>query len=217
MDEFEIPDFSEDDLANDKEIRKSREEAAIYQKMVDDALSIIRNELNVNDSVPVNLKGFKLFSSRNPTIKKSLKSKSENKEVQVFLAEYHSSTSLARYNYKGDDLYLFGHLTVNEHYPETFISEERIIDKIFDVFLKLDVDFEKSKRFSHKFQVFTEDKMKLTKLLQSKDLDPLVAYPEMELEIQKNTIFYRCSRKPISIQEAADFCAMTRMLKQIFE
>ncbi|MGC4104037.1 hypothetical protein [Ferruginibacter sp.] len=215
-DDHEIPDFSGDDFANDKDIQKERAAIKAYNKMIDDALALIKKELNVQDASHINLKGFEMFKSLTATIIDSLRSVNESKALQVSLARYNSSYPIARSSNGGTDLYLFGHITLKNNYPHTYIHKETIKEKIADIFLKLEVDFPDSKKFSRRFYVLTEDKKKLQDILQFKDLDQLTAFPDMEMEFSSNTLLFRSSRKPVSLEEAAVFCELAKTLLTLF-
>jgi hypothetical protein len=70
--------------------------------------------------------------------------------------------------------------------------------------------------FSKRFQVLTEDKIKLLELLQYNRLDNLVSFPNMEVELSGNELLFRNSRKAISIDEAANICNLANTLSVIF-
>jgi hypothetical protein len=211
-----IPDFSEDDFANDKEIQKQREAIKAYEKMVEDSLTLISHELKVEDASHINFKGFHMFKSLSATLTHSMKSTIPNKELRVSLAEYYSAAPTAKSSNSGTDLYLFGLISFKTDYPRTYIHKETLKEKIEDLFLKRDVDFSNSKKFSRRFQVLTEDKKRLQDLLQFKKLDDLTNFPEIEIELSNNTALFRNSRRPISIDEATEFCDLTRTLLSIF-
>ena len=211
-----VPDFSGDDFANDKEIQKHREAIKAYEKMIEDSLTVIRQELKVQDASHINFKGFHMFKSLSATITHSMKSTIPNNELRVSLAEYYSAAPTAKSSNSGSDLYLFGHISFKVNYPRTYVHRETIKEKIEDIFLKRDVDFPNSKKFSRKFQVLTEDKKRLQDLLQFKRLDDLIDFPEMEVEFSNNTALFRSSRKPVSIEEANIFCDMTKVLLTVF-
>lgn len=211
-----LPDFSGDDFANDKEILEHRAAIKAYEKMIEDSLSVIRQELKMQDVDHINFKGFHMFRSLNAIITRSMKSLDQNYEIRVSLSEYTSSYPVPKNPNTGTDLYLFGHITLKNNYPRTYIHKETIKEKIEDVFLKRDVDFSESRRFSRKFQVLTENSNSLQNLLQFKNLDPLADFPDMELELSGNTALFRSSRKPVSTEEATSFSNLSKALLSIF-
>lgn len=211
-----IPDFSGDDFANDKEIQKIRAESKAYEKMIEDSLSFIKQELKVQDASDPDFQGFHMFESLSATITHSMKSSIQNKELHVCLAEYSSAFPTAKSSNSGTDQYLFGHISLRNNYPRTYIHKETIKEKLEDIFLKRDLDFPHSKKFSSKFQVLTEDKNSLQNLLQFRNLDDLINFSEMELEFSNNVALFRSSRKPVSIEEASVFCEMTKVLLNVF-
>lgn len=90
------------------------------------------------------------------------------------------------------------------------------VAKLADLVLNNDLDFAHSKSFSKRFYVLTEDKKRLCDLLQFTDLDPLTTFPDMELELQENKCLFRSSRKPVSTEEAREFCALAKLLTKTF-
>ena len=96
------------------------------------------------------------------------------------------------------------------------MRKEGLKEKIIDFFLRYDLDFEYSPKFSSKFQLVTEDRARLQSLLAYKDLDILTAFPDMELELLNNTVLFRHSKKAISLEEVSLFCDLTKALLTIF-
>jgi hypothetical protein len=211
-----IPDFSGDDFANDKLIQKQREAIKDYEKMIDDSLNLIQQELNVQKSSHKNFKVFHMFKFLSATITHSMKSVTSTRDLRVSLAKYFSASPTAKSSNSGTDLYLFGYMSFRTRYPRTYIHKETIKEKIEDVFLNRDVDFPHSKKFSRKFQVITENRINLETLLQFKDLDDLTQFPNLELELFNNAALFRSSRKSVSIEEAIEFCDLSKVLLTIF-
>jgi len=212
---YEIPDFSgDDDFADDKDILADREATRIYKKMIEDSLSIVRQELNMQEASQNNYMDFHMFKILTPTIDQSFKS--INNAIQVSIARYVSTYPIGKTTISGVDRYFFGHITLKSNYPGTYIHKETIREIIAEIFLNREVDFEHSKKFSRAFHVLTEDKYRLENLLQLKNLDSLVAYPDMELEFNKNTLLFRTSRKPVSVEESTLFCGLAKTLLTIF-
>ncbi|MFZ1528663.1 MAG: hypothetical protein WAT19_07930 [Ferruginibacter sp.] len=213
---FEIPDFSGDDFADDKEIQQIRAAEKAYLNMVNEALELIKRNLNVIDSSHINLKGFHMFKSLYPILRQSMKSVNSNKKLRISLASYSSSFPTAKSANSGTDQYLFGHLETKNKYPRAYFHRETIKEKIENIFLRRDVDFKNSRAFSRKFQALTEDKDQLLNLLQFKDLDILTNFPEMEFEFCNNTMLFRTSRKAISVEEASIFCELSKAMEKLF-
>ncbi|MBP7557425.1 MAG: hypothetical protein KA821_14210 [Chitinophagaceae bacterium] len=211
-----LPDFSGDDFANDKDILAQRAAIKAYEKMIEDSLALIARELKMNTASHTNFKGFHMFKNLSAIITKSMKSIGQTYEIRASLAEYTSSYPVPRNPNTGTDLYLFGHMTLKKSYPRTYIHKETIKEKIEDLFLKRDLDFPQSKKFSRKFQVMTADKEALHQLLQFKNFDPLTAFPDMELELSGNTALFRNSRRALSLEESTDFCELSKALLTIF-
>jgi hypothetical protein len=157
-----------------------------------------------------------MFKNLQAIVIESLKPIDANVPLLVSLVQYASSYSTGKYSNSGKDHYLFGYLVMKQSFPKTYVCKETIREKITDLFLRLEVDFENNKKFSKKFHVLTDDKSKLTNLLQFKKLDDLAPYPDMELEIHGNTCLFRSSRKSISIEETNAFCDLTKTLIKVF-
>lgn len=216
INDFDIPGFSGDDFAFDKGIQKTRAEAEAYNKMVDDSLAIFKSAFGAKETSHKNLKTFLMFRSLQATITWSLGGTYNGKNLHISLAKYFTFVHVGRHNYSGDDLYLFGYFIMRNSFPKTYVCKETMREWITDLFLNSEVDFEHSKKFSRKFYVLTEDKERLSVLLQFKDLDELAAYPDMELEFQGNACLFRSSRKCISFKEAEVFTELAKTLIRIF-
>ena len=182
--------------------------------MIDRSLSIIRQELDVEKASHKNFKDFHMYKSLGATLTASFRD--ADKVAWVSLAKYASSYPIGKYANRGVDQYLFGHITLPSRYPRTYIYKETLQEVIADLFLKREVDFDHSKSFSRKFHVLTEDKQRLETLMQSKNLDTLAEYPDMELEFNNTSLLFRNSRKSVSVEEATLFCHLTKALLSIF-
>ncbi len=215
-DEHSIPDFSGDDFANDKEVLAARAAAKAREILIDDSLEKIRKEFDLKEASHINFKGFHMFKSLGAAITYSMKAPYKDAELRVSIAAYTSVFQIGRSSASVTDLYFFGHLTLRENYPSTYIHKETIKEKFEDIFLKRDVDFPQYKEFSRKFQVLTEDKFRLENILQTINLDEFSKFSEMELEFLKNTVLFRSSRKPVSIKEATVFCELAKLLLRSF-
>lgn len=212
----EIPDFSGDNFANDKEILKARKIALEQQKLFDDSISIIREGLKVEESSHKNLKGFSMFKTLRPVVISSFRSITDKSHLLVSVAEYFSSVETPRIRNSGTDAYLFGCLKLKRNFPKTYICKESIREKITDFFLRLETDFREYKKFSKKFYVLTEDKARFEDLIRFGNIDELILFPDMELEIINDYCVYRNSRRPVSPHEAAEFVQLTKALLKVF-
>lgn len=208
-----IPDFSGDDFANDKNILKYRETIRLHKQMIQDSLDFIGNELGLHDGSHKNLKTFLMFKNLQPIVLESL---SADNSFHVSLVEYSTSIPTPRMHNSGSDEYLFGLITLKKTYPNTYIYKETLKERLADLILRNELDFEHSKKFSRQFYVLTEDKKNLSDILQLVDLNPLTVFPNMELELQGNKCLFRNSRKPISQNEATQFCKLAKLLVKTF-
>jgi hypothetical protein len=82
--------------------------------------------------------------------------------------------------------------------------------------IKGDVDFKDYPLFSKKFHVVTKDKDRLNYLLYNKPLDELTEFPDMELEINGNQCFFRCSKQPMDQEITKEFVALGKLLLRVF-
>lgn len=214
---FEVPDFSNDDFKNDKQILKSREEVKAHKKMIEDSLSIISEAFCMKKSSHKNLKNFYRFKGLEATLNYTMSSTIENRRLHVSLATYFSSVPMPRVHNSGTDQYFFGFFECQHRYPRTYIHKESIKEKLVDLVLKKDVDFQNSKRFSRNFQLLTEDKKSLHDILQLQNLDELADFPDLEVELFDQALVFRSSRRPVSVDEASIFRNLTQVLLKTFK
>ena len=207
-----VPDFSGDDFIDDKEIQEARKEAQAYKQMIENSLSIIKNELNLQESSHKNLKSFHMFKSLKATLLDSFESRNFASRMIVSVAEYMSGFPTAKNSNTGYDNYLFGYMEISKEYPSTYICKESFQQKIVNLFLKNDTDFAEHRKFSGKFNVLTKDGKKLGDLFRFKDLDQLSIFPEMEIEIHGNECLFRNSRISLSPEQAIQFSDLAKML-----
>jgi hypothetical protein len=216
-DNTQIPDFSGDDFAEDKQIQKARLEAKAYQTMIDESLAIVEKMFGMQEASHKNLKAFGMIKGLEASIDYSISSEIENRKLHISLMTYFSSYKAGKLSISGSDQYLVGFLESRFNYPRTYIHKESVKEKLVDLILKHDVDFPSNKRFSRSFQVLTEDKKRLQDLLQFNDLNELAEFPEMEVELYGHALVFRNSRKPISLKEANEFAALISVLLKSFK
>ena len=213
----ETPDFSGDDLADNKSVQEIRAARKAYEDMIEAATEVLRTQLNIKEGNDDKLDHFAMFKNIEAYVVASLHSVSQPNAFSVSLINYSSSVNTARQSYSVEDDYLFGRIRTKHTYPRTYIHKETIKEKLLDLFLKQDLDFDHSKLFSKTFQVLTEDKGKLLELFQFMELDPLANFREMEIELSGNECLFRHSRKPVSPEEAQNFCNLAKALLAIFQ
>lgn len=216
MQEDFAPKFSNDDFADDPEIRKERLRKKAYDEMLQECISIIQSSLFLESSGHKNLKSFFVFKNlTQPFLLASFTSNSPFLPLHVSIVQYHSSYHIARGNNAGSDDYLFGVLTLKHTYPKTMIVRETLREKIADLVTKNELDFAHAKKFSRKFYVLTEDKQKLSQLLDSKPLNELTAFPNMEAEISGASCLFRLSRNSISPKHSLQFTELAKILNKV--
>lgn len=214
---IEIPDFSGDDFANDKQIKKMRADADAFNSMMVESIRAIKESFAIKNVSHKNLKGFGMFKALQPTINETLGSSEKYPNLTIILATYHSAYPIPRNPNSGVDYYLFGHIRLTKAFPNTYICKETIREKIANLVLKSDLDFDHARKFSSRFHVITEDKIQLSDRLQTKDLDCLSEYPDLEIEIYKQACLFRSSKKSVSPSEADSFCNLTKFMVKIFD
>lgn len=208
----EIPDFSGDDFIDDKEVQKLRKEREAYNKMVDQCLTILKQELTLTQSGHKNFKTFHMFKNLEPTTIDTYTSSAFPCRVMVSIAQYGSSYPTGRVANAGIDNYLFGYIELRKEFPSTYVCKETMQQKIINLFVRNDVDFSDHKKFSNKFNVVTKDEKRLESLLRFKNMDHLSAFPELEIEIHGHDCLFRNSRRSISPREATEFSELAKML-----
>jgi len=214
---LEIPDFSDPEFDNDKEVKKWREEQKEFAKYMDDCVKIVSDSFNASKSSHKNLKGFELHKLINkPFIITSYTGGIGNEKVFFSVIQYRTSTSTARGNSSGDDYYFVGVITLERLYPHTIIQKETTALKIHNLFVRGDIDFKHAKKFSLKFHVITKDEDRLRKLFEFIDLDKLAKFGNAEIEIKDNECYFRADRKPVSKEEAEIFSELAKTICKIF-
>src|SRR5688500_12049172 len=213
----EVPDFSGDDFLNDKEIQKSRKEAEAYNRLINESLAVVKDELGLIKSSHTNFKKFLMFKNLQPILIDSFRAQQAPLPLIMSVAEYRSAYPIPKNHNSGSDLYLFGSIGYNKQFPKSYICRETIREKMVDLFSRQEIDFKEHKKFSRCFHVISKDGKRLTDLFQFKNMDELTAFPNMELEIHEHSCLFRNSRRSISIEEASDFAELAKTLVDIFK
>ena len=214
---LEIPDFSDPEFDNDKEVKKWREEEKEIQKYIDDCIKIVSGSFNSTKSSHKNLKGFELHKLlETPFIIESHKGNLGKKTVFFSVIEYHTSIKAGRTTSSGSDNYFVGVITLDRSYPHTIIQEETLALKIHNLVVPGDVDFKHAKWFSFKFHVITKDEDRLRKLFEFADLNKLTKFSNAEIEIKDDQCYFRANSKPVSFEEANVFADLGKTICEIF-
>ena len=206
-----------DDFANDKEIQRIRKERAAFEKMIEESKEIVSQKFQMKEHSESNLEEFWMMKSlANSTVCETIKSESQFFSLEVSIVEYYSQYRTPRSGNSGDDHYFFGLLTTKKHYPATLVYPEGIKEKIADIFTKAEIDSKESKKFSRKFYVLTEEKERLKQAFSFLSLDELARFGQMEFELKENLCLFRNSKKPVSHQEAIEFCKVAEKMIAVF-
>jgi len=214
---LEIPDFSDPEFDNDKEVKKWREEEKAFAKYIDDCVQIVSSSFNASKSSHKNLKGFELHKLiQTPFIIESHKGNLGKKTVFFSVIAYRTSVKTGRTTLSGSDNYFVGVITLDKSYPHTIIQQETAALKLHNLFVRGDVDFKHARWFSFKFHVITKDEDRLKKLFEFVDLDKLTKFSNAEIEIKDDQCYFRANRKPVSIEEAKVFTDLGKTICEIF-
>jgi hypothetical protein len=206
-----------DDFANDKEIQRSRREQAAFEKMIEESKEIVRQKFQMKEASESNFEEFWMMKSMaDSMVYETMKSESQFFSLEVSLVEYHTQYRTAKDSNSGEDYYFFGLLTTKKHYPATLVYPEGIKEKIADIFTKAEIDSKENKKFSRKFYVLTKEKETLQQSFSFLSLDELSEFGQMEFELKENLCLFRNSKKPVSHEEAIEFCKLTEKMIAIF-
>lgn len=204
-------------LSSDSDVQRIREEEKAFFQMIKESIDYVTTEFNLQPEPVPDLKNFFLVNSlREPLVRESFISSNPLLPIQICIIQYLSEVHIGKVKKSGRESYFFAMLTLSKEFPHTLIYPETISEKIAEVFIKTEMDFNDQKKFSRKFYTLTKDKEKLFDLLNNRPLNDLVTYKNMEVEINKNLCLLRCSRKPISKTEAIAFCELAKVINRIF-
>jgi hypothetical protein len=214
---FEIPDFSDPEFDNEKEVKKWRKEREDFVKYINECTTVIRNSFNASKSSHKNLKRFELHKLiTTPFIVESFAGSFRKKDVFFSIIQYKTSARIARGDISGTDEYFVGVITLERSYPHTIILPETLGLKINNLFIRGDVDFRHAKWFSFKFHVITKDEDRLRRSFENIDLNRLNKFSNAEIEINENQCYFRANRKPVSLKEAEIFIELAKTICEIF-
>jgi hypothetical protein len=213
---LEIPDFSDPEFDNDKEVKKWREEEKAFAMYIDDCIQIVSGSFNASKSSHKNLKGFELHKVIDtPFIIESHSGSIGRKTVFFSIIQYHTSVRTGRTTSSGSDYYFVGVIILEKSYPHTIIQQETAALKIHNLFVPGDIDFKHARWFSFKFHVITKDEDKLRRLFENVDLERLTKFSNAEIEIKDNQCYFRTNRKPVSPEEAEIFTELAKTICEI--
>ena len=214
--DHEIPDFLDDDFANDKEILRLRKGTSLDRELIDESVAVLRAAFNFVGSDAGDMEDFVMLSNLKAFTVESHHCVSDHQKILALILEYSSAYPTGKSSNSGTDLYLFGRLTLPRKYPKTYICKETIREKLMELFMKRETDFAEHGKFSARFHVLTEDPARLTDLLRLAPMEELIRFPDLELEIQGDQCFYRDAARPLSTDRAASFVELTRILLRVF-
>ena len=214
---LEIPDFSDPEFDNDKEVKKWREEEEAFAKYIDDCIQIVSSSFNASKSSHKNLKGFELHKLIDtPFIIESQTGTSGRQKVFFSVIQYHNYVKTGKTISSGSDNYFVGVITLDKSYPHTIIQPETAALKIHNLIVPGDIDFKHARWFSFKFHVISKDEDRLKMLFENVDLNRLTKFSNAEIEIKDNQCYFRANRKPVSPEEAGIFTELAKTICELF-
>jgi hypothetical protein len=203
-------------LNSDKEMERIQKAQKDYEQMLKESINIVTTGLKLQTDSKLDFKDFYLIGSLNkPEVWQSFNSSNPLLPVHMSVIWYYSEVNIGKVKKSGRENYFFALLTLNKEFPHTLVYRETLAEKISDLFNNAELDFEQHKKFSNKFYTLSKDKERLYDLLNSKPLDELSKYSNMEIEIKNNLCLMRHSRKPVSKTEAIAFCEFVKDVNRI--
>ena len=212
-----VPDFSDPEFENDKDVKRWREQKKAHLKYIEDSARIVSNSFKASKFSHKNLKRFELHKAIDtPFIIQSYLGSQNRKKIFFSIIQYHTSASIPRGNLSGTDEYFVGVIALDRFYPHTIILPETAAIKINNLFVPGDVDFKHAKSFSFRFHVVTKDEDKLKSLFERVDLDRLNKFRSAEIELKESQCYFRANRKPVSPEQAQVFTDLAKTICEIF-
>lgn len=92
---------------------------------------------------------------------------------------------------------LFGLAKLKRDYGRVLIRPEAISDKISDLFMKVDIDFDFDPDFSKKYFVVSDDESKVRNSISKRFLETVRGFNDLEIEIAGSILLVRL-RKPFT-------------------
>jgi hypothetical protein len=90
---------------------------------------------------------------------------------------------------------LIGIATLKKDYGRVLIRPETIEDKINNLFLSTDIDFDFNKGFSKKYYVVANDETKVRKCISNSFLETVRGFSGLEIEIDGNILMVRLKKQ----------------------
>lgn len=215
----EKDDWSEevDDFANNRSVQEHRARIKAQDDLISFAFQLCEREYALKKETITDLVQYAAFCDRESEWKESRKSLSHPSRLRMTCIGYY--TELRGRRGRGDgshDYYLMGSLRTKKSFPNTYVKKETISERIMNLFVPVDVDFNEAKLFSKRFNVITNDEEALRKCFNGLHLDALIDFPDMELEFRGHDLVFRNSRKALSREEAEEFRDMVKVLVRLF-
>lgn len=194
-----------------------RSAAINNEEIINETLPVLCKELGLENYTTEVPEGFAMYKNLNAVMVKTCGRIGNGQALQMLIVDYSTTHTTSKGQKSEADSYVFGRMRLAKKYPQTYVCKETIKEKLMEFFTKRETDFPEHKKFSDKFYVLTNDPSGLTELFRLAPMDELINFPELELEIHGNDCLYRCSHKPLSLDEAMHHVALTKVLLRIFQ
>lgn len=144
------------------------------------------------------LKQFHLFSyQQNAHITNSWSIQKNSNNFQLACIEIDSTLKMGRRNETQTHKFLYGLVNTRRDFGISLLTKETLTDKIADLFLKIDIDFETNKSFSKKYRCLSNDTDKFRNAMSDELMNYLSAINHLELEFKKNVCLFRTEKSVI--------------------
>jgi len=144
------------------------------------------------------LKQFHLFGSQqNAILTNAWNIQKNNNNFYIACIEINSTLKMGRRNETQTHKFLYGLVNTRRDFGISLLTKETLTNKIADLFLKIDIDFETNKTFSAKYRCLTNDAGKFRNAMSDELMDYLARINHIELEFKNNVCLFRTKRSII--------------------
>lgn len=144
------------------------------------------------------LNKFYLFNSqRRPCITNSWIISQHNNSFQIYCVEIESTLKVGRSSSTQTHKFLYGLVNCRKDFGVSLLTKETLIDKVADLFLKIDVDFDNNRSFSSEYRCLSNDSNKFTNAMSDRLMDYLTTVNHVELEFKNSTCLFRTKKSII--------------------
>lgn len=144
------------------------------------------------------LNKFYLFNSQQrPGITNSWIVKQNNYHFQICCVEIDSTLKVGRSSTTQTHKFLYGLVNSRKDFGVSLLTKETVIDKVADLFLKIDIDFETNTNFSSHYRCLSNDSNKFANAMSDHLMNYLATVNHVELESLNNVCLFRTEKSII--------------------